>query len=69
MRATSKTTDPGYTLFCDEPDFDPADPPRPGFNRHATAHRVDPVSYGPEDSIVAVMLMVSSLREIEASGW
>lgn len=49
--------------------YDPADPTPERFNRHSTAHRLDRVSYCPENAIVAVMLTASFLREAEASGW
>jgi hypothetical protein len=49
--------------------YDPSDPPPPRFVRHATAHCAHPIQYTPANAIVAVMLMVSMLREAEASGW
>lgn len=49
--------------------YDSADPTPERFNRHSTAHRLERVSYCPENAIVAVMLTASFLREAEASGW
>jgi hypothetical protein len=49
--------------------YDPSDPPPSRFVRHATAHCTHPIQYTPVNAIIAVMLMVSMLREAEASGW
>ena len=50
-------------------DYDPSDPPPARFVRHATAHSARPEQYTPVNAIVAVMLMASTLREAQASGW
>jgi len=50
-------------------DYDPSDPPPGRFVRHATAHSARPEQYTPVNAIVAVMLMASTLREAQASGW
>jgi len=49
--------------------YDPADPVPARFVRHATAHSARPEQYTPVNAIVAVMLMVSTLREAQAPGW
>ena len=50
-------------------DYDPSDPPPARFVRHATAHSARPEQYTPVNAIVAVMLLASTLREAQASGW
>ncbi|MFV2114211.1 hypothetical protein ACFHW0_17970 [Micromonospora sp. LOL_025] len=53
------------TAVCD---FSPGSgtiPSRP--NRHATAHTVDGVQYTPVNALVATMLAVSVVREIQES--
>jgi len=50
-------------------DFDPSDPPPARFVRHATAHGARPEQYTEVNAIIAAMLMASTLREAEASGW
>lgn len=39
------------------------------YSRHATAHAASPRQYTPANSIIALMLAVSLIREMEASRW
>ncbi|WP_281154709.1 hypothetical protein [Streptomyces sp. HYC2] len=40
-----------------------------GFNRHATAHAAGAVQYTAANAVIALMLAVSVLREIDDQGY
>jgi hypothetical protein len=46
-----------------------SDPTPSQFSRHATSHRAGPEQYTERNSVIAVMLTVSVLREAEQRGW
>ncbi|KAB2344836.1 hypothetical protein [Actinomadura rudentiformis] len=48
---------------------DPGTPVPSYYTRHATAHAAGLTQYTPGGAVVAVMLMVSLLRETQESGW
>lgn len=51
-------------------DFNVETDPVPGrFTRHATAHRAGTIQYTPANTVVAIMLTTSLLREAQESGW